>query len=413
MSRAVTFPFSVLRFTAHVSRFPFSVFRGQTDERMAPTPEIELIRLRKQLHKERFVSVLAIVTLIIVLWLSHFGGMVHEIQLDGNVVAWVSRDTTARLAVSAGEEAWRKELGAGVRFPQTIKYEHVKAAGRQPMDDAKATQAIKAALKPEIRAGVIELDGKPLAALKNKEAAQEALDAVERDLLGSRANVIGKPQWKEPVKVVATFIDPAKMERSPQAVVARLLGGGLVDSNATATYTVQAGDNGSAIAQTQGISIGELHRLNPQADFTRLKIGQRLRVRAPRRAGKPLLTVVAQRRRTIEETVPPPVDERSTPNLPRGQRKIVKSGKAGRRRVTVETKEENGVVKERRVTVEVKLQEPEPMIVLVGAGTAPPPRPARPGNRRAELPARTEAAVIVRRDSISTRRLPPPAPPID
>ncbi|MCG9896254.1 MAG: LysM peptidoglycan-binding domain-containing protein, partial [Fimbriimonadaceae bacterium] len=53
------------------------------------------------------------------------------------------------------------------------------------------------------------------------------------------------------------------------------------------TYKVVAGDTGEKIAQKTGVSLARLKQLNPGLDFTRLQIGQSLRLSAPAPAVRP------------------------------------------------------------------------------------------------------------------------------
>ncbi len=61
-------------------------------------------------------------------------------------------------------------------------------------------------------------------------------------------------------------------------------GGSTSSSSGGQTYTVVSGDNDYKIASKLGISVSDLHRLNPGVNWRRLQIGQRLNARGSRPA---------------------------------------------------------------------------------------------------------------------------------
>ncbi len=384
--------------------------------------ELEARRLRSQLNTERFAYWLALGTLIVVLWLSHMGGMLYEVQLDGRAVAWTARDTDAARALQNAQEAWHKELGANVKFPQTSAIEQAKAGGRKEMTLEQAAKLVKAALKPQIAAAAILVNGEARVALSSPTQAQEALDEVKRELLGDERGLVGKPSWKEKIEIGERQLSPDRLESDLATAVDRLLGGKPSGGGALATYSVKSGDNGQTIAQSQGVALSHLKRLNSRVDFTKLQVGQKLVVKrgASTRVGKPLLTLKVTRRRQVEQPVPFETREVVTAAVSRGQRKVATPGKPGRRRVTEETQEENGVVVHRSERITQVIQEPVAAVVLVGQGSAPSkaPTPAKsPAPTTKVSPRRTGRSTdlpsIVRRAPVATRRLPQPAPPLE
>ncbi|MBX3114455.1 MAG: C40 family peptidase [Fimbriimonadaceae bacterium] len=62
----------------------------------------------------------------------------------------------------------------------------------------------------------------------------------------------------------------------------------------TTTHTVVAGDNDWSIARKYGITVKELHDLNPSLDWNKLKVGAKVKVPAKKEASKPAAKPAAQ-----------------------------------------------------------------------------------------------------------------------
>ncbi|GGK30220.1 hypothetical protein GCM10010965_23840 [Caldalkalibacillus thermarum] len=120
--------------------------------------------------------------------------------------------------------------------------------------------------------------------------------------------------------------------------------------------------------------------LNPELDEdTLLQIGQELTVQAE----KPVLTVVTVERVTEEQSIPYQVETKKDPDLYRGQTRVEREGKEGRKRIQFEVVKENGQVVSREVVAEEVLEEPVNKIVVRGEKV----KPSR-GNGQFMWPAR-------------------------
>ena len=106
-----------------------------------------------------------------------------------------------------------------------------------------------------------------------------------------------------------------------------------------ATYTVQAGDTTSAIAQRQDMSLSELMAMNPDVDANWLMIGQELTVRQ----SVPYLGIRTVDRLTYDEVVAPPVEYVNDDTMYQGETKVLDAGTEGLDRVTADITYISGV----------------------------------------------------------------------
>ncbi|MDQ0339305.1 murein DD-endopeptidase MepM/ murein hydrolase activator NlpD [Caldalkalibacillus uzonensis] len=134
------------------------------------------------------------------------------------------------------------------------------------------------------------------------------------------------------------------------------------------TYTVQEGDVLGSIAEKFNMSLAQLLALNPGVDEdTLLQIGQELTVQGE----EPVLTVVTVERMTEEQTIPYQVETKKDPDLYRGQTRVEREGKEGKKLVEFEVVKENGQVVSREVIDETVLEEPVNKIVVRGEKVKP------------------------------------------
>ncbi len=136
-------------------------------------------------------------------------------------------------------------------------------------------------------------------------------------------------------------------------------------------YTVASGDTFSGVASLTGLSVAELHELNPDVNTEKLKVGQDLALEA----AKPAITVVTVSNETYEAEMPFETVYVDNDAVYQGESWIQEAGKNGEHLVSAVVTRENGTVVSTEITSDTVLREPVSQIVVRGTK----PVPAREG----------------------------------
>ena len=130
-----------------------------------------------------------------------------------------------------------------------------------------------------------------------------------------------------------------------------------------ATYIeIQPGNTLSAIASKNGISIGEIERLNPDVNIHRIFPGDKI-VISPY---KPKLDISVEYEETKIEAIPFQTTQQNDNTLLRSQRQVVRKGVEGERKVTYNIQVINGLIEDKTVLNQEILKEPVNQVVRVG-----------------------------------------------
>ncbi len=232
----------------------------------------------------------------------------------------------------------------------------------------------------------ILVNGKPVVYLPTAEEAQRAIELLLKHYTPKGGKLMEPPKFRERVQVQLTSAPPDKVVATAEEAVQKI-----VQATGERYYTVQKGDYPDRIAKKFGMSRQELYRLNPGVEWTKLRVGQKIRVKGR----KPLVTVVAVVEEVKREKYRVPDEEVKTASLPRGQRRRVREGEPGEKEVRMKVVYENGRPVRREKLEERIVKPAKPGRVMVGtaAGQArgTSGSGARTGGRRQPARAPWEA----------------------
>ena len=300
-------------------------------------------------------AIFALLSLVLlaVLYARTRGVMGWEISVDGKPVCLVPSEEVAEsvrkriIADAVGDT----ECKAAIKERWTVKPPQI-------LDAEKAYQKLKDKVHVLVEAYAIEVDGKPVVYLPSESAARQVLAmALERFAQSGQGELVGKPRFREDVRVVQRQVEASKIIRDPKQALEKLLSGG------QKYYTVQKGDYPAKIAKKFGLTLAQLYQMNPGIRNKDLRAGQKLVVATT----KPRVTVVTVRELTVHKPIPPPEERVETLSLPPGQTKVASPGEPGEKILTLRATFEN----ERRVKAQILkskvVKPPKPRKILVGA----------------------------------------------
>lgn len=192
------------------------------------------------------------------------------------------------------------------------------------------------------------------------------------DGLEAEGNMESLP-LNQPVVVEATIKQDIELEpvtvHPRQVLTARDLRERLSQSRVEEkSYTIQPGDVLGAIAQKHGLKLKELLELNPDiTEDTVLQIGQELVVEGL----EPYLTVVTTERLKQEEKIAYSIETKIDPNLYRGDTRVEREGRDGKKLVEYKIVKENGKEVAREVIDQEIISEPVSKIIVRGNKVKP------------------------------------------
>ena len=203
--------------------------------------------------------------------------------------------------------------GKAIRFAQRVS---VRRAGEDAdlVDVPEAVRALEDAVTVEAELYAIVVDDKPLAALVDKEHAEEALRLTKKQYERRIRNLYSQSSFKEQVFISRRYVEIEKLCSSPDEATRVLT----TITEKPTIHTVVAGDRAVHIAPRYGVSLADLKKLNPQADLDRLIEGDQLLIRRPR----PPVTVISKALVTRAIDITPPPEARRYGYARTGKRQV-------------------------------------------------------------------------------------------
>lgn len=269
------------------------------------------------------------------------------VSYDGQVVGAVSSRSAAEDVLDKLETVTARTLGTDYRIDQKdLTY----TSGLLPRHDVVDRDVFEEELSQEIGlvapAYCLYINGERLAATPHEGALEELLSQLQD--AATDENTLSC-SFAEDVEI--------KYEYAPTSEIMNL--GYLAEmlystKTAEVTYEVKAGDTWSEIANSHGLTSRELLALNPGYNVDKLQIGEQLTLSA----SVPYLTMtVVQQERYVEE-VNYEIEYTDSPNLFKGDTKVVSAGEYGAADVVANVTYVNGEETERTVLSSVLLKEP-------------------------------------------------------
>jgi LysM repeat protein len=285
------------------------------------------------------------------------------LNVGGKKVGYVPTPRAAQRAKDEVEKRFRRQFGNDARFQHEVMWYPDKPPERAKfLTLEQAVDGLSKAVRPLVKATVIEVDGEPLIVVKSRSMAEDVVRQYMARYAEQNAPASGEvPRTKEKVN----YVDRDDVDARGVTVDVRKALEQLSASGATDRYYVTVeGDTGYGVAYKAKLTLEQLQGLNPNVNLARLKIGQRLCVQRARGA----LTVVTVHEYTRTEDIPAPLRTVSSNRLPTGEREVDRQGKSGKREVTYRETRENGVSLGEEEVGDKILSRPETRVEVVGTG---------------------------------------------
>ena len=191
----------------------------------------------------------------------------------------------------------------------------------------------------------VSVDGQELGYAQTSEELETMLDNVTQPYLNDQTV---EHHFTQDVEIYEVEV-PSNTEFTPDTLQSTLSG-----NKEEAEYvTVERGDTFNSVAEAAGLTGDELQALNPEADSSKLTVGDQLLVKA----AVPMLTVETVVTETYEETIQSPVEYVDNPNLYEGTTRLKAAGQDGVEKIEARVTCINGQEVQRKEVSRTTVQE--------------------------------------------------------
>ena len=266
---------------------------------------------------------------------------------DGEVIAAVDSQTAAEEAAADLEAVTARTLGESYTIDDSrIQYSSGLLRRQDVVDATTLEEDLSQQIGLVTQAYSLYVDGELVGATPYEGALEELLNQLQNSTADE--NTISC-EFAEDVEIKQEYVPTDKVMNL--GYLAELL---YSTKTAEVTYTVQAGDTWSEIAEDHDMTSKELLELNPGYNIDKIQIGEVLTLSE----AVPYLTVTVKQREYYVEDVMYDIEYTDTANLYRGDYQVVSAGEYGAADVVANVTYVNGVETERTILSSVTLKEP-------------------------------------------------------
>jgi LysM repeat protein len=304
-------------------------------------------------------------------YLALFGRPHHAraIKVNDEIVLWVRDEGAAERVLTKVLEG-----KGGAHFDATVVHESAPLPKGAKMTSEREAIDRLAERLPILQTGwKIVVGGKDIVTMDSHEDAEKVLEELKSRYAALKEGEKILAQKLEPEPVIReTTVRPGELHTDVQSAAEMLQS----SQPETVTHVVQQGDTPYSIAGKFGIRLRDLVAQNPTLkqviDGERYLLpGEKLNVKKQRKGVKVITVKQYEEERTVELD---PVIVRSN-ELPQGQERVIREGRARRQKVTVTvTLENDREVRRKEDPIAPALDEGEQPKKMIGTG---PPRTSR------------------------------------
>ncbi|HZG15698.1 MAG TPA: peptidoglycan DD-metalloendopeptidase family protein [Candidatus Bathyarchaeia archaeon] len=305
---------------------------------------------------------------------------IYHVVVNGKEIGVVNSPEVIHNWANTKLEAEKAKSGMTLKITDYITFQEERVY-KGAYDNEAAIAALSDVANLKVEATRIVVNGEVVGYAPDKQTADAVMDKLKEKYAGipldagkkqavaaasvpvSKSDELKQVRFKEDVKLESDTVPAAQVLSEDK--LEELLSKGTFKQ---VTHTVVEGDTISGIAQKYGIRQKDIYANNPGVtENTLLQLDQQLNVTAIR----PLVTVQVMENVEREEEIPYVVQTRNNDKLPKGETKVVQTGKEGKKLVQYEVIKENGQVVERKVLKQEVLAQPVVQIVERGTKVIP------------------------------------------
>lgn len=314
--------------------------------------------------KPTIIAIIGILILSFVIW-GFTNKNSQEVYVGDYKIGIIKgKDITSQEIKETALAKLRNEVGTNVEVNENIILKPVHSSKNELISMDYALSQITKKFTFKVEAASILVNGKEIAIVKNEEEANAILSQISSRYITEDTIKISEPTFVEDVKVESKYTSEDDIINS-EIALEKLTANTSKDKK----YEIKKGDTLYQIAIDYNMKLQDLLNANPDIkETTPLKIGKKINLIVP----VPLLSVRTYEKIIYEEYIPKKIETISNDKEYKTYRKVISTGKDGRKEVTAKVTKVNGLEEGRKVISEKVLTEPTVEKVEVGTLNTPP-----------------------------------------
>lgn len=313
------------------------------------------------LHKKFSLPVaigLIVMVVLSVIWMTVIRTPAYWVCVDGEKKFVVKCRTQVEETLQSIQKQQEKQFHQKLELGNQVDYKRTFASRDQMVSDSEIKQQILKTLNFQTMAGVLSVNGKAVAYLENKPAAEKLLTRLKKEYtLVDEGEKLVSCSFAEKVAVQEKKV-PANRIMSAQKAYELITTG----TDQPQKYEVQEGDNLWLIARRNDMYVDDIMKAN-QLQSEDLQIGDELILVK----SQPYINVVAMVEGEKVEAIP--FETKTELNRSVSGVRIKQEGKNGEKKVVYVATKVNGVVDKRQVKEETILKEAVTRVLVKGSTT--------------------------------------------
>ncbi len=312
------------------------------------------------------ITILAIILICIVIWALTYKNA-NEVYVGDKMVAIIksTKDIkTAKELENLALENLSKQNNANVEVNEQVRFKPVRASEKELMSIKDATNEVSKNFTFKVEASVINVDGKPIAIVKNKEEANKVLKTIKDKYINKNVKQLSQPTFLEKVEIENKYVKEQDIKTNEDAIISFSQ-----TKEKGKEHEIKQGDTLFEIALNNDLSLQDILKSNPGiTETTPLKIGSKINVVVP----VPIVSVVTYEEAVYNDIIPKKVETVKNDKEYKTYKKVLTQGKDGSKQVTAKVTKVNGIEEKRDVISEKILVEPTVEKVEIGTLNTPP-----------------------------------------
>lgn len=314
------------------------------------------------LKKKKLVLLLSITITILTAVFTVYSTQGYEVRVDNKYIGEVRSKSIVQNALDNIINIAENKYKTKIVVSSQITYKKVFFINENKIEDNNVLESlIKDNVKLNSQAFAINVDGRDIAFLQDRDSAEEVLSKVKEPYYKEGEDSVDI-EFEESVSIVEREV-PLNKLKDPKEVFDSII----LKSNEIKKYTVEEGDTISEVAEELGLNIEDIKKANPGISIDNISIGQELNLIASRYA----INVKKKVYKATVEKIPFKVEYMDTEELYRGDIRTKIEGKNGSKLVKHEIVSVNGFLEDTNTISELVLQVPKTEIVLRGTRERP------------------------------------------
>ena len=312
-------------------------------------------------QQEKAKLAIVLVSLVLISGVVAQTGFAWQVHLNGEEIGVVKDKISLVALIEERTHSVQEDSGLEVGVASEVEFKKIFSFSGDDPEQVKET--LLSGLEFGLKAAVIVVDGKEVAALPTLEEADGLLEQLKSSFVKTSSNLeVEVVRFREEVELRETYCRVEEIVDKDAALNVLLYG-----SESLLQHTVSRGESFWTIASKYKLGVSALQAANPGIRPEVLQVGAKLSLKL----NEPFVRVEVVEKQTYNQAIPFATTYTTDSSLWTWDRKIKVAGKAGTQQVTARIVKVNGKEEKRDILSTQITASPTTQVVARGTKTAP------------------------------------------